>query len=345
MERTMKINHLPAYTYGWLHLNNSDLTVKDAPVPADLKVEVPVHVVANESARIAVPTGAGDALTDYLKDVPVLSYDVLAGSIPAKPLRIRTDYAKDAQAGNVISLHLNAGTSLVAVMDLTSEATGFAALQTLFELEEDSHLTLVQILRPGEQFTLVNDIGGRVKDRADVHIIHVMLGGKEVYQGCRVNLEGRHSDLKTDIGYRLQGESKLDMNYYAYHTGKKTSCEIQADGVLADHAKKVFRGTIDFINGCAGSVGDEREDVLLLSDDVVNQTIPLILCAEEDVEGNHGATIGRLDEDALFYAESRGMDEASVIEMMASARIDAVIKKIPDETTRTLLLPKEDDHD
>ena len=70
-----------------------------------------------------------------------------------------------------------------------------------------------------------------------------------------------------------------------------------ADGVLQGGAKKIYRGTIDFKNGSAGAVGDEKETVLLLSDDVVNQTIPLILCSEEDVQGNHGASIGKLDDE------------------------------------------------
>lgn len=48
-----------------------------------------------------------------------------------------------------------------------------------------------------------------------------------------------------------------------------------------------------------------------MGDNVVNQTIPLILCAEEDVEGNHGASIGQLDEEMLFYLSSRGMSAES----------------------------------
>lgn len=59
---------------------------------------------------------------------------------------------------------------------------------------------------------------------------------------------------------------------------------MNADGILDDQAFKLFRGTIDFKNGSSGSKGDEKEDVLLMGDNVVNQTIPLILCAEEDVE-------------------------------------------------------------
>ena len=54
---------------------------------------------------------------------------------------------------------------------------------------------------------------------------------------------------------------------------------MESNGILNGNAFKLFRGSIDFVKGCAGSVGNEKEDVLLLGDDVVNQTIPLILCA------------------------------------------------------------------
>lgn len=91
------------------------------------------------------------------------------------------------------------------------------------------------------------------------------------------------------------------------HFGKVTKSTIQADGTLMDAAEKIFRGTIDFVRGSADSVGAETEQVLLLGDDVVNKTIPVILCAEENVQGSHGAAIGELDEETLFYFGARGM--------------------------------------
>ncbi len=72
-------------------------------------------------------------------------------------------------------------------------------------------------------------------------------------------------------------------------------------------------------------------------DYVVNQTIPLILCAEEDVEGNHGASIGQLDEEMLFYLSSRGMSAESASKMIARARMDAVCQKIGDEQLEKLV--------
>ncbi|MCD7806859.1 MAG: SufD family Fe-S cluster assembly protein, partial [Lachnospiraceae bacterium] len=77
--------------------------------------------------------------------------------------------------------------------------------------------------------------------------------------------------------------------------------------------------------------GNEKEEILLLGERQVNQTIPLILCKEEDVEGNHGATIGRLPEQVLFYLGTRGIPAQAAEDLIASARLEAVCARIPDE--------------
>ena len=138
-----------------------------------------------------------------------------------------------------------------------------------------------------------------------------------VYQGCRVTLSGKESKVEKSIGYFLDGNDKLDMNYVVDHIAPRTECDIDAQGVLEGTSEKVFRGTIDFKNGCAGAVGGEIESVLMRSDDVVCQSIPVILCSEEDVAGNHGASIGKLDEDLLFYMSSRGLKEEDIYDTVS----------------------------
>ncbi|HCJ91382.1 MAG TPA: hypothetical protein DHV71_05810 [Acidaminococcaceae bacterium] len=112
---------------------------------------------------------------------------------------------------------------------------------------------------------------------------------------------------------------------------------IDVKGVLADRAVKIFRGTIDFRNGSAGSVGDEQEDVLLLDEDVINKTVPVILCEEEDVDGRHGASIGRLSEDILFYLATRGIGEKEAQRLMLRGRLAGIARAIPDEETVKLI--------
>ncbi|MEI3187275.1 MAG: SufD family Fe-S cluster assembly protein [Lachnospiraceae bacterium] len=64
------------------------------------------------------------------------------------------------------------------------------------------------------------------------------------------------------------------------------------------------------------------------------RTIPLILCAEEDVEGNHGASIGKLDDQTLFYLASRGIPKEEAEKMLARARVDALNARIPVKSVR-----------
>ena len=81
--------------------------------------------------------------------------------------------------------------------------------------------------------------------------------------------------------------------------------------ILADSAKKTMRETIDLVHGAKDARGNEAETVLVTGDDVVNKTLPTILCDEEDVQGNHGATIGSIGPDQLNYLADRGLSRRS----------------------------------
>ena len=159
-----------------------------------------------------------------------------------------------------------------------------------------------------------------------------------------MELKGDRSSFKAHIGYLGEKDQYLDMNYIARHLGKKTESLMESNGVLNENAFKLFRGTIDFVKGSVGAVGNESEDVLLLGDEVENQTIPLILCAEEDVEGNHGASIGELDEKTLFYLMSRGFTEEEAKKLIARSRLDAVAGMIGEPSVREKTLNYLEEH-
>ena len=207
-------------------------------------------------------------------------------------------------------------------------------------LGEGARLDLVQLRDESGKKLSYNNVRVSCGDKAYFGWYRVVLGGSESYDNCSVSLTGKESTFSANVCYRLEGTEKYDLNCEAVHTGKRTQSAISASGVLADKASKLMRGTIDFRTGCSGSVGNETEDVLLLSEEVRNQSVPVILCGEEDVVGNHGASIGRPDEDMLFYMETRGVDEETACEMLAQAKIDSVIGKIPDKSVQEKIREK-----
>ena len=98
----------------------------------------------------------------------------------------------------------------------------------------------------------------------------------------------------------------MDFLYYADHIGKESITTLHIEGVLFENAYKDFRGIINFRKGTPESDGRERENVLLLSKDAKSKSSPILLCAEENVNGNHAASIGKIDEKKLFYLQTRG---------------------------------------
>lgn len=252
----------------------------------------------------------------------VLTYDFPGG-----------DYA------SCLYLHARENSTLNVTMVLTGgkDQKGSSSVQVKAYAEKNAHIKIFAVQLLGQEFTCFHDFGGVCEEKAGIELVRVELGAGKLYAGGEADLKGKESSFEAHIGYHAKADQKLDMNYTVRHHGKKTTSLMEISGILEEHSSKLFRGTIDFLRGCSGAKGDEREDILMLGDDLVNQTIPLILCQEEDVEGNHGASMGKLDDSVLYYLSSRGIPEEKAEQIMARARIDAVCNRIPQEMVRKLV--------
>ena len=169
---------------------------------------------------------------------------------------------------------------------------------------------------------------------AKVEQVRVELGGSVSACGTRAVLDHAKAEYDLDAVYFGSREAVLDYNDVSVHTAKDTLCEMHTAGVLTGSASKILRGTIDFRRGAKRGVGHESEDVLLFSPTARNRTAPLILCGEEEVEGQHAASIGRLDEEKLYYLRSRGLSETQARRLMVDARFAPAMDKIPLDALR-----------
>lgn len=231
-----------------------------------------------------------------------------------------------------IDFKVKAGKKELLILDINKEDyPNSTEINVEFVLEDKSEATVIELIRIGNNSDLVSDFKGIQKKDSVLNIIQLVFSGKEVFINVENDLKEDGAMVNIDSAYSLSKSSNLDINYVINHYGKKTECNITTKGVLYKGASKVYRGTIDFKHGCKGAKGNETEDVLLMDEDVINKTIPVILCAEEDVEGNHGATIGKINENLIFYFQNRGISENDAYAMLAKAGMESVIKLIEDE--------------
>lgn len=196
---------------------------------------------------------------------------------------------------------------------------------------ERSRVNVTVYLTCGAGVTCVEDSGFVLDDDARVTVRHVVLGGSFTATGLAADLRGDRSRIDIDTSYLGAGADERDFNYIVRHRGKKTECNLDANGVLTGTSKKILRGTIDLMHGAKGAQGNERETVLLANKGVDNKTVPMILCDEDDVAGNHGATIGHVRPEQLFYMGCRGLSEKQAEELFISAKLEDAAITAPDE--------------
>lgn len=146
------------------------------------------------------------------------------------------------------------------------------------------------------------------------------------------DLVGKESRIIHDIAYLGNKEQKFDISMIMSHGGKKSVSDIHNLGALSGNAKKSFRGTLDFLHGATASEGAEEDTCLLLDPTVKSISLPLLLCKEDNVVGNHAASAGQIDHNKLFYLMSRGFSEVEAKHIIVESMIRPIIDRIGDET-------------
>lgn len=330
---TITINPLPSKTWNWLKMNASTVELREPEQGAQTEFAPAGALTFQDIAGNwpDVETGMGSDLDRFLEPIPGTLVDLAAGETMASPALAVFRFAPGATRGSRLLIHAGAGSTLALAVLCGSSApgAGAAALQIKIKADANATVRLYLLQTLDDAATGLIDVGAVCGEGAAFELTRMELGAGRLYAGCLADLAGKGSGFTAQVGYFARAGQRLDMNYVARHRGKRTTCRMDSTGVLAGDAFKLFRGSIDFLPGCAGAKGEEQEDVLLLGEEVTNQTIPLILCGEEDVEGNHGATIGRLDERMLFYLASRGIPAQQARRLLAHARVDALAQRLP----------------
>lgn len=177
-----------------------------------------------------------------------------------------------------------------------------------------------------------------VGEGARVEFISADIGGGDYSADVEIDLRGDDSIADLEAVYFGDGKRKLDFNYVIRQRGKRTQATMNVRGALTDHCDKIFRGTLDFQRGAKGSTGRELEEVTILSPGTRNRSVPLMLAAEDEVDGHHAVSVGRLDDEKIFYLMSRGLNKSQAERLIVEAAFNPVVEKIPDENLRSKLL-------
>ncbi|GKX66841.1 Fe-S cluster assembly protein SufD [Inconstantimicrobium mannanitabidum] len=194
--------------------------------------------------------------------------------------------------------------------------------------EKNSQLKVVKVNMLSDKIAHFDSNVSNIKNEGNVDFIAIDLGGQYSITNYHGDLLEANSRTTVNSVYLGWDEKLIDINYVITHKGENSKSNIITKGALKDNAKKTFKGTIDFKRGASGSVGAEDEYCLMLSKEARAKAMPLLLCEEEDVSGEHAASSGKIDEDKLFYLMSRGLSFDESRKLIVQAAFNPIIDKI-----------------
>lgn len=241
--------------------------------------------------------------------------------------RVPENVAKEVQVKKIL---VEAGKKDEVV--LVNRESGQYEIQA--ELGEGAELHLVNAQMVPDDAPYTSRIHVKVGNGAKFSYTAAEVGSEHTASELIVDLEGDDSVADVWSLYFGDGKEKIDINYDIRQQGKRTDANMQVRGALLGECEKIFRGTLDFLEGTKGSIGRENEEVIALSDKVRNRSVPIMLSHEDDVDGHHAVSIGRMDEDKLYYLMCRGLNNQEAQRVVIEASFNPVIDRIPDAELR-----------
>ena len=332
-----------------------------------LSVTVPNHADAG-TVYLPLPRlferiecGMGQEVTDYVESQAFKSdfYNVPARTKREEPIVVAVSAAQNQCANTGIIVREGAEATVVIAAfagntddsgagsdanasdaNASGDALPTSAALTRIVVEAGAKLHLIEMLGVNEGQQHLESVGLEVHQDAAVDVKQYALGGSTIGLGLTANLVGARARLDLNNRYHATHEETLDINHLVRMRGTSTRAQLTESGVLNEAAKKTLRATIDLVRGAKDAQGNEIETVMILGDDVVNKTMPVILCDEDDVAGNHGATIGSVSPEQLDYLAARGLSRQAAEQLFIRALFEDAIINAPEEISHRVAVER-----
>ena len=337
-----------AQTWNRLRANSLPLTVPDHADAGTVYLPLP---------RLfeRIECGMGQEVTDYVESQAFKSdfYNVPAHTKREEPIVVAVSAAQNQCANTGIIVREGAEATVViaafagdvdgdapAGNDANDSVLPTSAALTRIVVEAGAKLHLIEMLGVNEGQQHLESVGLEIHQNAAVDVKQYALGGSTIGLGLTANLVGTQARLDLNNRYHATHEETLDINHLVRMRGTSTRAQLTESGVLNEAAKKTLRATIDLVRGAKDAQGNEIETVMILGDDVVNKTMPVILCDEDDVAGNHGATIGSVSPEQLDYLAARGLSRQAAEQLFVRALFEDAIINAPEEISHRVAVER-----
>lgn len=302
--------------------------------------------ISNDKKDNSVKFGNGDVLKNQIKEMSNKDIQIYVQNNATKEIELDFNFSKenkDLIDNILINIEENAKGTIIIKYYSEDDLKYYHNGQIKIIANKGSKVNIILINLLNNQSNNFLSIENILEEKTDVNYTIVDFGGKNSITNYYTNLKGKEANNKVSTIYLGNKDQVLDLNYIAEVYGEKSNIEMNLKGAIKDNAKKHFKGTIDFKTGCKKAKGNENEYCTILSKAAKSIALPMLLCTEEDVEGNHSAAAGKIDPKQLFYIMSRGFDMVDAQKLIIRASFNEVLESVSKEELREEIFEKIDE--
>lgn len=343
----LKLNETPVRTSKNFNINN--IKLEDVNIPKNINKfdnvniigEIPKINIDENPSNCNLIYGLEDILTKQVKTQANKKLKLEINNKDNKEIQVEFKFDENnLNLVDNIQIIANENSKGTVILKYESSENILAFHNGIINLvaERNSEINVILVNLLGLKSQNFLSIQNTLEENSKVKYTVVDFGGNNSITNYYSNLIGNNSKNVLNTIYLGKESQLFDLNYIAELRGQKSNIDIEVQGALKDNSKKHFKGTIDFKKGCKKAKGNENESCMLLSDTAKSLALPMLLCSEEDVEGNHSTSAGKIDEKELFYIMSRGFELKDAIKLMVKAKFNKILENIKNEELREQIL-------
>ena len=247
--------------------------------------------------------------------------------------RLSGEHGDALSALNTVFAQDGAFVYVQLVIDDRSEGDGAALDCQVRELFVGSgaRVELVELLRLGDRSTLVSSSFAEQWESSRLHTLSVALDGRLVRSNQQVRLLGSGAENHTNALMLCGAGEHIDFNTSLEHAAADCTSYELVKAIAADGGTGVFGGRIYVAQDAQRTQAYQQNNNLLLGDAAHVYSKPQLEIYADNVKCSHGATVGRLSAEALYYMRQRGLSDRDARRLQMFGFANQVIEKIPVE--------------
>jgi len=245
--------------------------------------------------------------------------------------------AAEMHLRNLVTVGLNSQATIIQTYISIGQSTSFCNVVTELVLEKDANLRHIIHQDSSDSSWHIGQVAARLESRANLNNFVLSSGARLARSEISVDLNDNQADCSLKGLAMVRGRQHCDNTTDVIHHKSHCRSSQSYKNVLDDYSRTVFQGRIFVSPNSQKTNAHQMSRNLLLSRGANADSKPELIIHADDVKCSHGAAVGELDQDALFYLKTRGIDGPTARNMIVHAFVSDLLEGMPEDHVKEYL--------